>query len=259
MIKPIKRVQVSEKDRQQLRGQANNRKRQETQPADYQGKVVIKPWGHEFLIFENEWVAIWFLHIRKDHATSMHCHPAKKTSLTLLCGKALCNTFRSRNFLNPADAMILDAAVFHSTKALSLQGISLIEVETPPRKLDLVRLEDNYGRENCGYEGCAQMITENLEGFSHFFFQEQDFARQRFGIGDLFHIDMIAYDNSQDFRRRFAAENGTLYCVVRGAIFDSHGHRLIDVGEIERGGYLQQFETLDIQSRTTLLRFKIYT
>ena len=103
---------------------------QNRQPPDYRGKVVVKPWGYEFLMFENEYVAIWFLVIRKDHATSMHCHPLKKTSLTLLTGKALCNTFRHWNFLSTADSLTIEAGVFHSTKAISPGGIALMELET---------------------------------------------------------------------------------------------------------------------------------
>ena len=42
---------------------------------------------------------------------------------------------------------------FHSTKAISKQGVFLLEVETPEDKHDLLRLEDSYGRENLSYEG----------------------------------------------------------------------------------------------------------
>ena len=48
---------------------------------DYSKVIVKKPWGYEYLVFENEFVAIWMLHIVRKRKTSMHCHPQKRTSL----------------------------------------------------------------------------------------------------------------------------------------------------------------------------------
>ncbi|MFZ1983530.1 MAG: hypothetical protein WAU91_03900 [Desulfatitalea sp.] len=259
MIKPIKRIVASEKDVQQLNGRGQTAARQNEQPIDYRDRVVIKPWGYEFLVFDNGHVAIWFLHIRKDHATSMHCHPSKKTALTLLSGKALCNTFRSRNFLNPSDTVIIDPAVFHSTKALSPDGICLVEVESPPGKLDLVRLEDNYGREGCGYEGCSQMVTDDLEAFHHFYFDEAAGDAQSFGNDNLFHISLHIYGSAKIFRDGFNPKAGELYCVCRGVIQNGAHETVIDVGEIERGGFLQQQGRLDVPGETVLMRFSMYT
>ena len=43
----------------------------------YRDKVVKKPWGHEYLIYENDDLGIWFLHIEKGQQTSTHCHPKR--------------------------------------------------------------------------------------------------------------------------------------------------------------------------------------
>jgi hypothetical protein len=37
----------------------------------------------------------------------------------------------------------------------------MLEIETPPMKHDLIRLEDRYGRINTGYEGIDQMKIAN--------------------------------------------------------------------------------------------------
>ena len=58
---------------------------------DYSREIVEKPWGYEYLIFENEHVAIWMLHIVRKRKTSMHCHPNKTTALILLSGNATCD------------------------------------------------------------------------------------------------------------------------------------------------------------------------
>jgi len=133
----IKRVSIGSKDKYILKEiGAQSEKKKNSQPLSYKNKVVIKPWGYEFLIFENELVAIWQLHIKSTHSTSMHCHPLKKTSLTVLRGRALSNTFGLRQIIDGLGATIIDKGVFHSTKAESEHGIDIIELETPPNKTD---------------------------------------------------------------------------------------------------------------------------
>ena len=259
MVKPVKRILLSDKDRQYLSNrQKEGKTDQEEQPQNYKERVVIKPWGYEFLMFENDCVAIWFLYIRKDHSTSMHCHPLKKTSLTLLSGRALCNTFRHRNFLIAGDSLIIDAAVFHSTKALSLDGISLIEVETPPAKLDLVRLEDNYGREDCGYEGCSQMITDRLEVFNYIYFEENSCHGQKFAVENKYSISMETYSDCEEFQRSFVIDSGALYCVCKGNLLNADNLKVVGAGETERGGYLRQIKGLGIRNKTVLMKCSVF-
>lgn len=119
---------------------------------DYRRKIVGKPWGYEYLLFENNAVAIWILFIKFRHSTSLHCHPQKLTSLVLLGGRATISTLTDEFFLSEKDAIIIDAGVFHATMATASDGILLMEIETPPNKHDLVRLRDEYGRRDLGYE-----------------------------------------------------------------------------------------------------------
>ncbi len=140
---------------------------------DYRGLVVNKPWGYEYLLFENNHVAIWTLHITKDHGTSLHCHPQKRTSLIVLSGTVLVSGLIDQFTLNEKDALTIESGVFHSTKALS-DDVILIEVETPPNKSDLVRLKDEYGRQNKGYEGQTEMSRE-LDKYSYHFFDHQHY------------------------------------------------------------------------------------
>lgn len=259
MIRAVKRITVSDKDLHEL---ALIRERgvvqQGRQPADYKDKVVIKPWGYEFLIFANAHVAVWFLMIAKDHSTSMHCHTAKKTSLTLLHGKALCNTFRHRNFLFAGDSVLLEPGVFHSTKALSLDGVQLIETETPPRKLDLVRLEDKYGREHAGYEDCTQMRVEHLDAFRHFHFEAATGVGQSFTMEGRFSIVLAAYPHTAILRDAFALEPGAVYCICQGGLSGPGGAPVLAVGETEKGAYLQQVGPLKVTSDTLLMKLLVF-
>lgn len=140
---------------------------------DYNGVIVRKPWGYEYLLFENKHVAIWFLYIKKDAKTSMHCHPNKKTSLINLHGNIVTSTLVDAFPLAEKEAIVIDNGVFHSTSAVSNGGAYLIEIENPPNKSDLVRLADAYGRENKGYEGASE-TTRDVSNFEYHAFAEFD-------------------------------------------------------------------------------------
>jgi mannose-6-phosphate isomerase-like protein (cupin superfamily) len=54
----------------------------------YESTIVKKPWGYEYMVYENEDASVWFLYIAPGQSTSMHCHPKKTTGLVLLDGEA---------------------------------------------------------------------------------------------------------------------------------------------------------------------------
>jgi len=127
---------------------------------NYNINIVKKPWGYEYLAYENEHVALWFLHIKYTHSTSLHCHPKKTTGLILLDGKAEVSFFNHTNKLNPGDKVMIRKGLFHSTKATDNKGAFVFEIETPVDKQDLVRFRDNYGREGKPYEDSTHEIPK---------------------------------------------------------------------------------------------------
>lgn len=209
----------------------------QAQPASYCDVVVRKPWGHEFLIFENEQVAAWLLHIERGHATSMHCHPNKKTSLIVLSGLALCNTFHNRNYLSGLDAVVIDKGVFHSTQAVSDGGVDLIEIETPPNKTDLVRLDDLYGREGLGYEGLGDMVSE-LDKFRYFRFTGPPKADYEVYVRGSVEISLFSCNRDGTLDGRIRPCRGEFYCLFRGQARDESGEVVLDVGDSSEGTYL---------------------
>jgi len=120
---------------------------------DYKDIVVSKPWGKEYLIYQNNNLGIWYLHIEKGQQTSMHCHPKKNTGLVVLDGSAEVSFLKNKISLKGVDKIMIFRGRFHSTKALSTGGAHILEVEAPQDKHDLVRLNDAYGREGKPYEG----------------------------------------------------------------------------------------------------------
>ena len=127
----------------------------------YDKTIVKKPWGYEYLAYENDKVGLWFLYIAEGQQTSMHCHPNKTTGLILLDGEAklsfLGDSFNLKpvsetTMLGDVSKTMIRKGLFHSTKAISKRGAFVFEIETPVDKHDLVRLEDKYGREGKPYE-----------------------------------------------------------------------------------------------------------
>ncbi len=118
----------------------------------YEKTVVSKPWGYEYLVYQNEKVALWFLYIGHNQQTSMHCHPNKTTGLIVLDGEAEISFLGNSFKCGPISKTMIRKGLFHSTKATSENGACVFEIETPVDKHDLVRLEDKYGRQGKPYE-----------------------------------------------------------------------------------------------------------
>ena len=148
-----------------------------TSNVNLQNVVVHKPWGYEYLVYQNDKVAVWYLRIKEGEATSLHCHPRKKTGLILLSGEAVISFLNDSMPLKSPGKLIIRPGLFHSTKAVSSGGIGVLELETPVDKEDLVRFEDSYGREGKAYEGPDKM-TPIPEDFVRFSAPEQGKSRE---------------------------------------------------------------------------------
>lgn len=178
---------------------------------DFANLLVNKPWGNEYLMYNNPFVEIWNLSINHGKATSMHCHPNKKTALVVLEGKALFSSLNESIELSPMSAVVLGPGVFHTTQAVSSDGIKMLEFETPPMKHDLVRLEDRYGRTNKGYERTSEMVRND--------------ALLRFSDSDI-GIEKKLWNNSVGIQQ--STQTSDLAVIIAGAVVSS-------VGVVERG------------------------
>lgn len=224
------------------------------QPDSYRNRIVIKPWGHEFLIFENDFVAVWLLYIKKKHSTSMHCHSRKKTSLDILSGEAMNNTFKDRRYLRGGDALILDKGVFHSTKALSDDGVFLLEIETPPEKTDLIRLEDLYGRQKRGYEGITEMETNNLKDYGYFYFEnDKSKCEEQTYKNDIYMIKHKIFSSKRNFKENFKINSDNLYILCGGKICDAKNKAVLEIGDVQSGEMLGNLSGLSSEGKVVLL------
>lgn len=195
--------------------------------ADFFKLVVNKPWGNEYLMYSNPSIEVWNLFIGCGKATSMHCHPNKKTALIVLDGNALFSSLNESVELSPMCAVIIEPGVFHSTQAISKSGVKLLEFETPPMKHDLIRLEDKYGRANEGYEGLEKMRPSS----GHIRFATNDIdntkklCNSKIGIRQVNNAtDLIKINN----------EIIDLVVIINGSINSKFGDILYGVGDILR-------------------------
>jgi mannose-6-phosphate isomerase-like protein (cupin superfamily) len=146
---------------------------------DYRNIVVNKPWGYEYLWFQNESVAIWFLRLTPGQSTSLHCHAKKRTSLIVIDGAVQCSTIDDKYRLNTLDAVVLEPCVFHSSMAVADEGAFIMEIETPPMKGDLVRMHDAYGRQGTGYENINE-YSKDFSMYEYHPFEQKDYKSWKF-------------------------------------------------------------------------------
>jgi rfaE bifunctional protein nucleotidyltransferase chain/domain len=186
---------------------------------DYKNKVCIKPWGHEFLVFNNKCVAIWHLVMNKGHSTSLHTHFKKDTFLMVISGCAKIGLIDNKSIvLNTMESVFIPRYKFHSISSFSDQMI-LLEMEiftqglTFSDKNDLLRLDDQYKRKPVGYESSVSVIRENLEKYEYFYIDPGTYKRNDVAIKH----SIISTEEELD-----SLKNKTYCILLEGQIFSDY-------------------------------------
>jgi len=213
--------------------------------------IVCKPWGQEYLVYENEQVALWLLYIKQNESTSLHCHPLKTTGMVLLSGEVELSFLADKRILNaPAKAMIR-RGLFHSTKALSKNGAYLFEIETPNDKLDLIRLDDTYGRKDLGYETSVNYIPKNSE--SLIIGSPKNSDRDFYTVNNV-DFEVFRVKSLESFS---SCRNEDIYVFLSGGMgkyVDERKHLVTVPGDIAYGNILSKISNqMDFVSKDTLV------
>lgn len=227
----FKKLEPSETDRRALSGTVSNPAFRVDDHFDYSKVVVKKPWGYEYLIYQNRRVAVWILFIKSGFQTSMHCHPTKKTSITILSGKARCSILERGVPRGPGQALLIGKGVFHRTQSLSQEGTYVMEVETSTNKRDLVRLLDDYGRQKLGYETLEHM-TFNLSNYNYMSLIDPAVyynVKKRFGSCA---IELTRFGDDPLWRQRIQSSKWNLLCLLKGKISDRSRRRVWGPGDL---------------------------
>jgi mannose-6-phosphate isomerase-like protein (cupin superfamily) len=121
----------------------------------YLDRLIHKPWGSEFRVYEDDLRDVWCLYIRPQHRTSLHCHPHKMTALLCLEGEGTLSTYGGVQYaMMPGAVLSIEAGAYHRVAAGSGNtGLRLVEIETPKDRFDLLRIEDDYRDVTEPYEG----------------------------------------------------------------------------------------------------------
>lgn len=114
-------------------------------------QVIKKPWGHEYRIYLNHSIEIWKLSINPFSSTSLHAHPHKDTILLLVHGQAFFETTKGIKKIIQGSCIFIERGALHRTYTKNNQAV-LLEIESPPEKNDLIRVQDHYNRNRIGYE-----------------------------------------------------------------------------------------------------------
>ncbi|MGD9129856.1 MAG: hypothetical protein PVJ09_05210 [Candidatus Woesebacteria bacterium] len=250
----IKKFFCSELDRHNLSKHKVNIL-QEDDAFDYRQMVVNKPWGYEYLMYQNDYVAIWILNLKKNHGTSMHCHPQKKTSLVVLSGKVQGSTLQEWFELSQLDGAMYDSGVFHTTKALT-DDVFVMEIESPVNKKDLVRLKDNYGRENDGYEGKNKM-SRNLKSFEYVFFDDQAIKKQEKKVIRNLSLSIKNCQSNCLKKEVTNTDESKLYCLLEEKIIDEKLKSAFGVGSFFHSNHLVNFDNIRLFNNASLLSLEI--
>lgn len=143
-------------------------KERRTKDTDYSNTVNVKPWGHEFLIFQNDRTAIWLMHLKKGQSTSLHCHFKKDTFLVNLNGVVLVNLIDDEQLHLPLmEHVYIPKGKFHGFTSLHDETV-ILEIEVFGDNLDfsdkndLLRLRDVYNRSDTGYEGSVISLSDPM-------------------------------------------------------------------------------------------------
>ena len=76
--------------------------------------------------------------------------------MVVVSGSITFKNFSSEEKAVAGQGFEIEKGTFHQSAAVLDEEAILIEIESPPDKLDLVRGTDNYGREGMGYEGAGR-------------------------------------------------------------------------------------------------------
>jgi len=195
----------------------NSKKKTDSRYSDFSKKIINKPWGYEFIIFQNKNFAIWVLCIKPKKYTSMHCHALKRTILIPLNNKLRISTLE--NIYYNKKIYNISPRVFHQTHNNGLNDKFLIEIEFPNLKNDIIRLHDYYGRLSSKFskENKLNSIKKN----NNLLKKKIKFKSLKFGKKDVIFLQNFNNEESlilNSFKKNFSyliILNGTIKCYTK--------------------------------------------
>lgn len=219
----------------------------------YDNRVVHKPWGEEYNIFRNNnKIAITYLKIKKGFSTSLHCHPTKKTGFLILKGIAEVQIgIYKKNIqkYKPMSILVLRPGLFHRIKASKNKDLFALEIENPYLKNDLIRMQDDYGRKNKGYEKLKN--TRALNKNDIIFKIPKKNLKNRYELNGI-KIEISYYINFKDLK---SYDDKSVSIILDGRVISKKKKTVITTGEIVKSYTLKQLaKYFKIDNKILLLK-----
>lgn len=173
----------------------NVKLRENSEKINYLNKVNDKPWGKEYLAYQNSQIGIWILHVNKDQETSLHCHFKKDTILMNVSGVFKINLYNSYKILNLFECIYVPRNTFHGIHSYSEYGI-LMEIEVYTTKIqytdknDLLRIKDMYTRDKTNYETSVKERDPEENEIMNFHLPN----KYKFNDVDFLVLDVITFE-----------------------------------------------------------------
>lgn len=199
-------------------------------------KVVRKPWGYEYPIYESDLVGLWFLCLKPGQSTSLHCHPKKKTGLVVVSGDIEVSFLNDTTRLGPADRVMIRPGLFHRSTALSNSDSFLLEIESPRDKEDLVRFADDYGREAMPYEDDSHHVL--LSGQQQALQPLSEWQSNQTRIGQV----SLTFHQSPDLNTIGIHDKRSTVLVLAGALGEG-SREILGAGDVVSMGTLQKLSS----------------
>ena len=124
-----------------------------------------------------------------------------------------------------------------------------LEIETPYKKRDLVRFQDNYGRQKKEYEG--KSFTKNLD--SKFL----KFKNPKQGKQNIYKFSnvVITIESKKNFKSFKKRDDKSTSAILKGSLVDKKGQNVISYGEIIKTSTLRILsDKFIIKKPLTILR-----
>jgi mannose-6-phosphate isomerase-like protein (cupin superfamily) len=122
---------------------------------------VNKPWGYEFRVRLGSNLTLTYLTLYPGSQTSLHCHPQKTTSLTAISGTGTIRFLKDSIEFSSGTSFMVRNGLFHQIYNSGQENLIVLEFENPSDAMDLVRLEDEYGRSLTSYELKAESNSQS--------------------------------------------------------------------------------------------------
>ena len=188
---------------------------------------VIKPWGSEYTIYKNSVTSTKLLKIEYNKSTSLHCHPEKKTGFILINGEVDINLgFYNTKKLNSISRIMIRPGLFHSTKNLNEKTATILEIETPVDKDDLVRFKDDYGRANKPYENKNSMVELSSNDPV---FKDPELNKAKSYLVDGVSIRINKTDDINVLRN---SKTNSIFAILEGGLISDNNKYVLSPGDI---------------------------